>query len=92
MYWPNDNDAVVYRALAVLAIEKTLLDIGKPVYETVIRMLNDNYHCNLPECYEHPEYLSEILKKIYGNSHIEIIKSINKQLEEYSYREPMEDS
>jgi len=85
----NDND-VVYKALAMLAIEKTLLTIGKSTYDKVIDMLYKNYHCYLSDCFEHPEYLSEILKKLYGNSHIEIIKSINRKLEEFSYKEPME--
>jgi len=89
MSWLNDNDRVVFKALTILAIEKTLLDVGKPAYDKVISVLSKNYHCYLPECYEHPEYLNEVLKKLFGNSHIEIVKSINKQMEEYSHREPV---
>jgi hypothetical protein len=85
---PKNND--VYMGLTILAIEKTLLDIGKPIYDKVISMLNKNYHCYLTDCYEHPEYLSETLKKLYGNSHNEIIESINKKLEEFSNKEPIE--
>ena len=85
---PKNND--VYKGLTILAIEKTLLDIGKPVYDKVIGILNKNYNCYLTDCYEHPEYLSEILKKLYGDCYNEIIESINKKLEEFSNKEPIE--
>jgi hypothetical protein len=85
---PKNND--VYKALTILAIEKTLLDVGKAVYDKVISTLEKNYHCYLTDCYEHPEYLSEILKQLYGDSYNEIIESINKKLEEFSNKEPIE--
>ena len=81
----KEND--VYKALTVLAIEQTLLVIGEPTYDRVIEILNKEYKCYLSDCYEHPEYLSEILKKLYGYAHKEIIKSINKKLEEFSDKE-----
>ncbi len=84
----KEND--IYKGLTVLAIEKTLLLIGEPTYDKVIEILNKEYHCYLTDCYEHPEYLSEILKKLYGNAHKEIIKSIHKKLEEFSHKEPVE--
>ncbi len=83
-----DNN-LVKKALVSLSIEKTLLDIGKPTYDKVARELYDRYHCYLPDCYEHPEYLSEILKELYGNSHKVIVESIRKQLEEFSYHQPI---
>jgi len=55
-------------------------------------MLDKNYHCYLTDCYEHPEYLSEVLKKLYGNSRNDVIESINKKLEEFSNKEPLKDS
>ena len=75
---------VVRKALVSLAIEKALFEIGKPVYEKVIEALYKEYHCYLPDCYEHPEYLKDILKKLYGNARDSIIKSIKKQLDEFS--------
>jgi hypothetical protein len=71
----------------ILAIEKTLNDIGKPTYEKVVNMLSKEYHCYLGDCYDHPEYVTEILKKLFGNSHGEIVKSIRKQLEDFSKKE-----
>ena len=80
----------VNKGITILAIGKTLLGMGEPTYDKVIDMLNKNYHCYLPDCYEHPEYLYEILKELYGNSYKVIIELIDKQLEEFSYKEPIE--
>jgi len=79
----HDYD-IVRKALVSLAVEKALFEIGKPVYEIVIEALYKEYHCYLPDCYEHPEYLNEVLKKLYGNAHDVIVKSIKKQLDEFS--------
>jgi hypothetical protein len=79
----HDYD-IVRKALVSLAVEKALFEIGKPVYEIVIEALYKEYHCYLPDCYEHPEYLNEVLKKLYGNAHDIIVKSIKKQLDEFS--------
>ena len=84
-----END-LVFKALSVMALEKSLLDTGKQVYDKVIDRLDREYNCYLPDCYEHPEYLSAILKKSYGNSHYAIIESIKKQLDEFSYQKPVE--
>lgn len=78
-----DHD-IIRKALVSLTIEKALFEIGKPVYEKVIETLYKEYHCYLPDCYEHPEYLNDILKKLYGNAHDTIVKSIKKQLDEFS--------
>ena len=81
-----DND-LVKKALVSLVIETTLLEIGKETYEKVVHNLYKKYQCYLPDCYDHPEYLNEILKDLYGNAHNIIVEKINKQLEEFSYHE-----
>ena len=70
------------KALVVLAIEKALLEIGKPTYDEVLGKLAQDYNCYLSDCYEHPEYLSRVLKDLYGQSRMAIIKSIEKFLVE----------
>jgi hypothetical protein len=82
----QDNEEVLNKALTMVAVENTLLEVGPLAYETVSHMVNKEYHCGLTDCYEHPEYLSTILKKLYGDSCIEIVKSIREQLEKFSYR------
>ena len=80
---------LAHKALVSLAIESALFKIGKPTYDKVVDDLYEKYHCYIPDCYEHPEYLQKILKGLYGNAHDVIVKSINKQLEEFSYKEPI---
>jgi hypothetical protein len=82
----QDNEEVLNKALAVLAVENTLFEVGPLAHETVVSMLNKEYHCGLTDCYEHPEYLSVILKKLYGDSCIDIVESIREQLEKFSHK------
>jgi len=84
----DTNGDLVDKALVWLAIESALFKIGGP-NQKVVDDLYEKYHCYIPDCYEHPEYLNEILKGLYGNAHDVIVKSINKQLEEFSYKEPI---
>ena len=78
------------KALVNLAIEKVLLEIGQPVYEKVIKQLSKDHHCYLPECYEHPEYLNKVLKKIFGNAYITIVDAIKNELDNYLTEKPIE--
>jgi hypothetical protein len=84
----SDMD-IARRALVSLVIERNLMEISKPLYDKVITTLKKEYNCYLPDCYEHPEYLTEILKKLYGDAHHTIVESINKQLEEFTYSKPI---
>ncbi len=73
------------KALVALAIEKTLLGIGKPVYDTVRNRLYKKYHCYTSDCFDKPEYLKAVLKELYGESYNEIVNSIQKELKEVTY-------
>ena len=84
-----DDKEEVKRALVTISIEKALLGIGKPTYDEVLSILNTQYHCYLPDCYEHPEYLNEVLRKLYGNAGKVITKSIMTQLEEFNQHKPI---
>ena len=75
------------KAFVVLAIEKALLEVGRPTYDEVLGKLNQDYHCYLPDCFENPEYLSRVLKELYGQSHLAIIESIKKDLAEMNTQE-----
>jgi len=77
------REEVLRKALVALAIERTLIDIGKPVFDEVTSELFHNYHCYIPDCYDHPEYLKKVLKDLYGNSYLTIVESIKKDLEEF---------
>ena len=72
------------KALAALAIERVLFDAGKPIFEKVSNRLQKEYRCYIPDCYDHPEYLGNVLKSIFGNSYVIIVEQIRKELVEYS--------
>lgn len=80
------SDTVVQKAMITVVIEKVLLDIGKPVYDKVLEILNTEYHCYLPDCYEHPDYLVNALRQTYGISYKSIIENIEMELKEFSYK------
>ena len=78
------------KALTAIVIGKTLLEIGEPVYDKVAHRLYEKYHCYIPDCFEKPEYLKEVLKELYGASHKVIVYSIEEQLSEFVYKKKME--
>ena len=75
------------KALVVLAIEKTLLEVGRTTYDEVLGKLYENYGCYLSDCYDNPEYLSSVLKELYGQSSLAIVNSIKKYLAQASMQE-----
>lgn len=78
------------KAIVAFAIEKALLEFGTPALEGVIDMLSEYYHCEISDCFEKPQYLNKVLKDLFGNSYIIIVKSIKKNLEEFAYEKPIE--
>jgi len=86
----NLDNEQLRKALVSLSVERTLLKIGQPVYEKVIKQLSREYNCYLPDCYEHPEYLNKVLKKIFGDSYITIVEEIKKELDIKLTEKPIE--
>ena len=80
---------MVKKALVAIVVEKSLLDVGKPIYDKVVSSLQKYYQCDLPDCYEHPEYLDKILKELFGDSHKVIVDSIQMELKEFAHQEPI---
>ncbi|MBI3640282.1 MAG: hypothetical protein HY223_08215 [Thaumarchaeota archaeon] len=76
----------VRKALVMLAIEQALLEHGTPVYDHVVKRLEERYHAYLSDCCENPSYLQDVLKELFGNSYSVIIQSITKNLNEFSDR------
>ena len=71
------------KALVAFVIERELLKIGKMAFDQVTSRLYEQYRCYLGDCYEHPEYLAEVLKRLFGNSHTIIVESIKKELADF---------
>ncbi|MGI0040701.1 MAG: hypothetical protein ACRD94_01915 [Nitrosopumilaceae archaeon] len=76
---------------AILAIAKVLEKVGRPVLEQVCNNLYSKYRCYLIECYDHPEYLADVLKELFGAAYKNIIKTIEENVEDYEPREPLEE-
>ncbi len=87
MYLDKDQ---LRKALVGLSVEKVLLDLGKPVYDKVVNQLYKDYKCYLPDCYEYPEYLNLVLKKIFGESYHTIADAIKIELGENIHEIPIE--
>lgn len=72
-------------ALVMSAIENTLLNIGNDVYEKVVNTLENQFHADLSDCFEHPEYLKKALGDLFGESAKVIILAISRKIEDYAY-------
>lgn len=82
-------DSKEMKTVVVLAIEHTLLKIGKKTLEKVQEEMHQKYKCDISDCYEHPEYLNKILKDLFGDSHHEVVRDVNKYLDEFAYQKPI---
>ena len=80
------TDDQIKKAIVAINIEKVLLEMGKPVFDTFTKKLYKNYNCYIPDCSDHPEYLNQILKEMYGSSYNTIVNKITDQLAEFSYQ------
>lgn len=82
-------DSKEMKTVVVLAVEHTLLKIGKKTLEKVQEEMHQKYKCDISDCYEHPEYLGKILKELFGDSHHEVVRDVNKYLDEFAYQKPI---
>ncbi len=82
-----DNKAK--KALVSFAIEQALLEMGgATLLDKVADLLLKNHQSSISDCYDHPEYIKMVLKKLFGNN-TDIVQSIKKQLDEFAYQEPI---
>ena len=87
--WSSQADSQVRKALVAVTIEQTLTEIGEPVLEKVSNKLYQDYGCYIPDCYEKPEYLNRVLKDLFGNSHVGIVETICKRLDDFAAQKPI---
>jgi hypothetical protein len=71
----------MYKEMVTVIIEKTLLDISLPVYESVVSSLKSKYCCTISDCYENPQYLKKVLTEYFGNSSNIVIDNITNELQ-----------
>lgn len=77
------DSSTVKKGIVLLAIERSILERNGEKYETVAKQLGTKFGCGVADCYEHPEYLKEILKEMYGDSFVAVADSIVAKLEEF---------
>ena len=81
------NQYDVSKALVSLAMEQSLVKVGGSiVLDAVSDKIFEKYQCNMPDCYEHQEYLDSVLVDMYIPMHHTIVRLISNQLEEFSYK------
>jgi hypothetical protein len=78
-------------ALVSVSVESSLLGHDIQSYEKVTRMLEIKYGCLIYDCYDHPDYLNEILKTLPDDSYYRIVASIKKGLGEFAYIDGISD-
>lgn len=81
----NCNNDAAKLALVSVSVESSLLGHDVQSYEKVTMMLDAKYGCSIYDCYDHPDYLNEILKTLPGDSYYSVVESIKKGLGEFAY-------
>lgn len=78
---PPDNSQ---KALVSFVIYDVLKQISDSTLEEVGRRLYAKHTSYFSDCFDHPEYLRDVLNEVFGNGCQAIIKSINERLSEFS--------
>jgi hypothetical protein len=71
----------MHRELVAVIIEKALLDISIPVYESIVSALKYEYNCTISDCYENPQYLKKVLTEYFGSASNIVVDKINNELQ-----------
>jgi len=74
----------INKNFVAFVIEKVLLDINNDMHSLVKKRLMDDYHLTFSDCYGNPEYLSLILKDLFGDSYATIVDNIRTMLKEHA--------
>ncbi|MCE9651484.1 MAG: hypothetical protein K8Q89_00230 [Nitrosarchaeum sp.] len=84
----KDMDKVT-AALVSMTISQSLYDISVALHDDVGYNLYLKHKCYFHDCLEHPDYLVDVLKQVFGDGYLSIVNNINKKLEEFSYQKPI---
>lgn len=84
-----DSQENVRKALISFVVERVLLDVGKLALDDVEDRLYKKYQCYFSDCYEHPEYLRDILYEIFGDGCNSITAKIQKRLADLQEEKPI---
>ena len=70
-YYTNMNQELI-----TVAVEHALLQMGNAELEMVERSLKRDYNCTIRDCLNHPEYLKQVLKELFGYCCEDILSTI----------------
>ena len=84
-------DSDVKKALVTLVIQEALMEVSKVMFELIFERLRKDYNCYISDCYNHPEYLKDILKDFDDEFYELIVNKIAKKLEKISYQKPIKE-
>ena len=75
-----DSENQMKKTMVMLALKNTLLELGIEEYDKVTDLLQSEHNCTLEDCYENPEYLKNVLKKLFGDSYRDILNSLSENM------------
>lgn len=79
------------KALVAISIEVVLMRTNGPQYFLVLARLERDYKCKITDCFEHPEYLKNVLKDVYGDSYSKILEDLETELGEITSQNEIQD-
>ncbi len=70
------------KALVAISVEVVLMRMSGPQYFLALSRLERDYECKIADCFDHPEYLKNVLKDVYGNSYDRILGDLEAEMGE----------
>ena len=79
------------KALVAISVEVVLMRTNGPQYFSVTAKLEGDYGCKITDCFEHPEYLKNVLRNVYGDSYGKILEDLESELGEIASEKEIQD-
>ncbi len=76
----KDEFQNMQKTIVTLTIKNTLLELGTEEFDKVMTMLKKDFNCTLVDCYDHPEYLKQVLRDLFGDSYQNILNSLKENM------------
>ena len=73
------------KTIVFYVLKNSLLESGEEIFEMVNRSLLEKYRCEISDCFEKPQYLSDVLKYVYDGSYPIVVESIKKNLSKFAH-------
>lgn len=80
----EDSLQQMKKTMITLAIKNTLLELGTQEFDKVVMNLKKDFDCTLEDCYEHPEFLKQVLQDLLGNSYHDVLNSLKENMKNIS--------